>query len=153
MLVPTVCVTRSPKVSAPVAIATPPATHYAIARRALECGLDVFVEKPLALDLAAGRRLCEIAEREGRILMVGHVLRYHPAYRALQRIAHSGELGRLQYIYSQRLNFGRIRTEENILWSFAPHDVSMILGLAKDESSRRALLLVLTCTLAAGRTP
>lgn len=112
-----------------VVIATPAETHGALVRCALEAGKDVLVEKPLCLDLEEGRELVALAEQKGRILMVGHLLWYHPAILKLRELVEAGELGRLQYIYSNRLNLGRIRREENILWSFAPHDVSVILGL------------------------
>lgn len=114
-------------------IATPSPTHYALAREALLAGKDVLVEKPLALRLADGRDLVEIAGRAGRILMVGHLLRYHPAVRALKQVIDHGTLGKIHYLYSNRLNLGRVRTEENILWSFAPHDVSVILHLLGEQ--------------------
>jgi UDP-2-acetamido-3-amino-2,3-dideoxy-glucuronate N-acetyltransferase len=112
-----------------VAIATPPATHYAIARAALERGRDVFVEKPLASSVEECEELIALADRGGRILMVDHILRYHPAVRKLQDLVAGGALGEMRYLYSNRLNIGRLRKEENILWSFAPHDVSVILAL------------------------
>lgn len=112
-----------------VAIATPAETHYELARRALEAGKDVFVEKPLALDAGEGRRLVRLAELHGRILMVGHVLEYHPAVERLLELVRAGVLGKLHYVYSHRLSLGKIRREENILWSFAPHDVAIILRL------------------------
>lgn len=112
-----------------VAIASPAETHYDLARRALEAGKDVFVEKPLALTAHHGTQLLNLAEDGGRILMVGHVLEYHPGVLKLREIVSAGELGRIQYIYSNRLSFGKIRREENILWSFAPHDVAVILRL------------------------
>ncbi|CAA7618750.1 Oxidoreductase domain protein [Magnetospirillum sp. LM-5] len=112
-----------------IIIATPAETHAALVREALSADKHVFVEKPLALDVEAAARLCELAEERGLILMVGHLMRYHPAFRALQGLCDSGQLGRIQYIYSHRLNLGKIRTEENSLWSFAPHDISMILAL------------------------
>ncbi|HUP23741.1 MAG TPA: Gfo/Idh/MocA family oxidoreductase [Thermoanaerobaculia bacterium] len=112
-----------------VAIATPAATHAEIARAALGAGKDVFVEKPLALDPTEADDLIAKAEADDRILMVGHILRYHPAVERLLELARDGELGRVQYVYSNRLNIGRIRTEENILWSFAPHDISIMLAL------------------------
>ncbi len=118
-----------------VAIATPSATHGELVRRALLAGKDVFVEKPLCLSVEEGRRLVEFAERSERILMVGHLLWYHPAIRHLKELVDDGELGRIQYVYSNRLNLGRFRREENILWSFAPHDVSVILGLLEEEPS------------------
>ncbi len=112
-----------------LAIATPAATHYSVANEALDTGKDVFVEKPLALEVREGRRLVELAKSQGRILMVGHILQYHAAVIKLKELVASGELGKIQYIYSDRLNIGKIRSEENILWSFAPHDISVILSL------------------------
>lgn len=112
-----------------VAIATPAETHGAMVREALLSGKDVFVEKPLCLSAEQGRSLVDLARDRGRILMVGHLLWYHPAILKLKSLIESGELGRIQYIYSNRLNLGKIRREENILWSFAPHDISVILGL------------------------
>ena len=118
----------SPTIDA-VAIATPAATHGALAARALEAGKHVFVEKPLCLDLAQARALGEDAARRGLVLMVGHLLLYHPAFNALERLVADGKLGELRYAYSNRLSLGKIRREENALWSFAPHDISMILAL------------------------
>jgi UDP-2-acetamido-3-amino-2,3-dideoxy-glucuronate N-acetyltransferase len=113
-----------------VAIATPAATHHDLVRDALLADKDVFVEKPLCLDVTQGRQLVELAESRGRILMVGHLLQYHPYVLKLQALLAQGELGKLHYITSNRLNLGKIRREENALWSFAPHDVSVILSLA-----------------------
>ncbi len=112
-----------------VAIATPAETHGQLVRQALLAGKDVFVEKPLCLSVVEGRELVALASHHDRILMVGHLPWYHPAVRKLRELIEDGELGRMQYIYSNRLNLGRIRREENILWSFAPHDISVILGL------------------------
>jgi UDP-2-acetamido-3-amino-2,3-dideoxy-glucuronate N-acetyltransferase len=112
-----------------VAIATPAETHGTLVKEALIAGKDVFVEKPLCLSAEQGRSLVDLARDRGRILMVGHLLWYHPAILKLKSLIESGELGRIQYIYSNRLNLGKIRREENILWSFAPHDISVILGL------------------------
>ncbi|MBO9367108.1 MAG: Gfo/Idh/MocA family oxidoreductase, partial [Roseiflexus sp.] len=112
-----------------VVIATPAATHYEIARHALETGRDVFVEKPLALTYAQGARLVQIARDQRRILMVGHVLEYHPAVVRLIEMVRNGDLGVIHYIYSNRLSLGKVRREENILWSFAPHDIAVILRL------------------------
>jgi UDP-2-acetamido-3-amino-2,3-dideoxy-glucuronate N-acetyltransferase len=112
-----------------VALATPAETHAALVREALTSGKDVFVEKPLCLSVDEGRELVSLARKRGRILMVGHLLWYHPAILKLKDLVAGGELGRIQYIYSNRLNLGKIRREENILWSFAPHDISVILGL------------------------
>jgi UDP-2-acetamido-3-amino-2,3-dideoxy-glucuronate N-acetyltransferase len=112
-----------------VVIATPAEQHARMAEAALLAGKDVFVEKPLALRYHDGERLVEIAEKRERILMVGHLLEYHPAILKLKALIDIGELGKVQYIYSNRLNLGRVRREENILWSFAPHDVAVILRL------------------------
>jgi UDP-2-acetamido-3-amino-2,3-dideoxy-glucuronate N-acetyltransferase len=119
-----------------VAIAAPAALHFQLARAALEAGKHVFVEKPLALEVAEAERLCEIAARADRRLMVGHLLQYHPAFLKLKDLVREGALGRLQYIYSNRLNLGKIRREEDALWSFAPHDISMILALIGQEPER-----------------
>src|SRR6478752_6636087 len=108
-------------------IADPAVRACAIAAPA--AGKDVFVEKPLALTAKEGEALVELAEKQGRILMVGHLLEYHPATEALRALVARGELGKIQYVYSNRLNLGRIRTEENALWSFAPHDVHVLLRL------------------------
>jgi len=116
-----------------VAIAAPAALHANLTRDALLAGKDVFVEKPLALHSREAEELCNLAESRGRILMVGHLLQYHPAFLKLKEMVNKGELGRLQYIYSNRLNLGKVRREENILWSFAPHDISMILSLAGEQ--------------------
>ena len=112
-----------------VAIATPAEMHAAMVRQALLAGKDVLVEKPLCLSQNEGKELVALAQERQRILMVGHLLWYHPAILKLKEFIASGELGRIQYIYSNRLNLGKIRREENILWSFAPHDISVILGL------------------------
>jgi len=121
-------VLADPDVAA-VAIATPAETHGRLVHRALLADKDVFVEKPLALGVEEGRELVALALKRSRVLMVGHLLWYHPAVLKLKELVEAGELGRIQYIYSNRLHLGRIRREENILWSFAPHDMSVILGL------------------------
>jgi len=113
-----------------VAIATPAETHYVLAKEALLAGKDVFVEKPLCLMEEQADELIALAQTHDRVLMVGHLLRYHPAFVKLQELVRDGVLGRILYIYSHRLNLGKIRREENILWSFAPHDISAILALA-----------------------
>jgi predicted dehydrogenase len=117
---------------APVAglvIATPAETHYELVMQALEAGKDVFVEKPLALTYEQGAHLIRLAETSERILMVGHVLEYHPAILRLYALIQQGILGKVHYIYSNRVSLGKVRREENILWSFAPHDVAVILRL------------------------
>jgi predicted dehydrogenase len=112
-----------------VVIATPAETHYRLATAAIEAGKDVLVEKPLTLNVDEGERLVSTAEKRGRILMVGHLLEYHPAVLRLRELIRSGALGELRYVYSNRLNLGKVRREENILWSFAPHDIAIILRL------------------------
>ncbi len=119
-----------------VVIAAPAAQHFSLARRCLLAGKDVYVEKPLALHAEEGRKLVELAKRMDRILMVGHILEYHPAILELKRLVSQGELGKIQYIHSSRLNLGKLRTEENILWSFAPHDISAILYLLGEMPTR-----------------
>jgi UDP-2-acetamido-3-amino-2,3-dideoxy-glucuronate N-acetyltransferase len=116
-----------------VVIATPAETHFALAREALLAGKHVYVEKPLVLDECEAVDLIRMAEERGLILMVGHLLQYHPVFLRIKEMVHSGALGRINYIYSNRLNLGKIRREENILWSFAPHDISMILTLAGES--------------------
>jgi UDP-2-acetamido-3-amino-2,3-dideoxy-glucuronate N-acetyltransferase len=128
-------VLRKPAVEA-VVIATPAPLHGRMVRQALLAGKDVLVEKPLALSESEGEEVVRLAQELDRVLMVGHLLWYHPAILKLKALIEQGELGRLQYIYSQRLNLGRIRREENILWSFAPHDISVILGLVGEFPER-----------------
>jgi len=112
-----------------VALATPAETHAELALHAMQAEKDVLVEKPMALTLEDAEKMKKVAEETGRILMVGHLLEYHPAVLKLREMIASGELGKINYIYSNRLNFGKVRTEENALWSFAPHDVAVILRL------------------------
>jgi len=119
-----------------VALATPAIAHYEMAKAVLEAGKDVLVEKPLAIDVKQGEDLVKLAGERRRILMVGHILRYHPAILALQKLINEGALGRINYLYSNRLNIGKIRTEENILWSFAPHDISVMLALLNEMPAR-----------------
>ncbi len=115
-----------------VVISTPAAYHYQMAKEALLSKKHVFVEKPLALKVEQGEELVSLAKKQGLVLMVGHILRYHPAIKKLKELVSTGELGKIQYIYSNRLNIGKIRSEENILWSFAPHDISVILFLLNE---------------------
>ena len=112
-----------------VALATPAETHADLAIQAMRSGKDVFVEKPMALSISEAEAIQKIAHETGCILMVGHLLEYHPAVLKLRELIDSGKLGKINYIYSNRLNFGKVRTEENVLWSFAPHDVAVILRL------------------------
>ena len=115
-----------------VVIATPAETHFDLVRESLLAGKHVYVEKPLVLKEEQAEELIALARERRLTLMVGHLLQYHPAFVRLKELADSGELGRINYIYSHRLNLGKIRREENILWSFAPHDISMILSLASE---------------------
>ncbi|MFC2007697.1 Gfo/Idh/MocA family oxidoreductase [Chloroflexota bacterium] len=115
-----------------IVISTPAELHYSMAKQALNAGKDVFVEKPLAINIGEGEELVRLAEQKDAILMVGHLLEYHPGIIKLKEIINNGELGKINYIYSNRLNLGKFRTEENILWSFAPHDISVIVLLLNE---------------------
>jgi UDP-2-acetamido-3-amino-2,3-dideoxy-glucuronate N-acetyltransferase len=112
-----------------IVLATPAATHYSVGLKALAAGKDLFVEKPLALEWQEGLEMVDAARVAGRILMVGHLLKYHPAFSKIQELLAAGVLGKVEYIYSNRLSMGKIRHEENALWSFAPHDISILLAL------------------------
>jgi predicted dehydrogenase len=112
-----------------VMIATPAETHFELAKAAILAGKDVYVEKPMTIDLEEAEALVQLAHAKGRLLMVGHLLEYHPAICKIEEMVQSGELGKVQYIVSNRLNLGKLRTEENVLWSFAPHDISVIVRL------------------------
>ena len=125
-------VLKDPSIDA-VAIAPPAITHYELAKRALEAGKDVFVEKPMTLSYENAVDLVETAEARDRILMVGHLLEYHAGVEKMKELLDSGELGNPYYLYSERVNLGRIRSDENALWSFAPHDISIILYLLGEE--------------------
>ena len=112
-----------------VIIATPAATHFALAKAALEAGKAVFVEKPLALSVAEGRELVALAERVGKLLMVGHLLLYQPAIRWIKDFLSAGKLGQIWGVHQERLNFGRVRSVENALWSLGVHDIAVVLFL------------------------
>ncbi len=121
-----------------VALATPVPTHAELAMRVAEAGKHCFVEKPLATTAADAERAVAAAERAGRILMVGHLLEYHPAVDTLKELVDGGELGSLYYLYGNRLNLGKLRADENALWSLGAHDVSVMLhltGEAPEECS------------------
>jgi UDP-2-acetamido-3-amino-2,3-dideoxy-glucuronate N-acetyltransferase len=120
-----------------VVIAVPAKQHFDLTGKYLAAGKDVLVEKPLALTVAQGRELVRLARQEERILMVGHILHYHPAVIKLKELIDNGHLGDLRYIYSNRLNIGKLRKEENVLWSFAPHDISLILMFLKGQQPER----------------
>src|SRR6185437_3900343 len=117
-----------------VALATPVPSHGELAVRVLEAGKHCFVEKPLAQSVADAERALAAAETSGRVLMVGHLLEYHPGVQRLKQLSDSGELGdRIYYIYGNRLNLGKLRADENALWSLGAHDVSVLLYLAGEE--------------------
>lgn len=116
-----------------VVLATPAPLHADMAVQALEAGKHVFVEKPLALSVADAERVTRAAGEAGRILMVGHLLEYHPAVEHIKTMIEQGELGEVYYAYSQRLNLGKLRSDENALWSLAPHDISVLLYLMDEE--------------------
>jgi UDP-2-acetamido-3-amino-2,3-dideoxy-glucuronate N-acetyltransferase len=115
-----------------VIISSPAVLHYSMAKQSLLANKDVFVEKPLSLTVKEGEELVKLAEQKRKILMVGHVLEYHPGIVKLKQMVEGDELGKINYIYASRLNLGKFRTEENILWSFAPHDISVILLLLNE---------------------
>ena len=119
-----------------VVLATPVPTHGPLAERVLAAGKHCFVEKPLAYSVAEAEAAASAAERADRILMVGHLLVYHPGVAKLEEIAATGELGDIHYIYSHRLNLGKLRADENALWSLGAHDVSVVLHLAGEEPER-----------------
>ena len=119
-----------------VAIATPAVTHAQVVTQALNAGKHVFVEKPIALSVDDANAVAALAKSRGLTLMTGHLLQYHPIFMRLLAMAKGGELGKVQYVYSNRLNQGRVRTEENALWSLAPHDISMINALAGGKPAR-----------------
>lgn len=112
-----------------VVLATPAETHADLAVAALQAGKDVLSEKPLAMTVAEAERMIAVSAQQERLLMVGHILEFHGAVGRLKSLAHNGELGALKHINSQRLSMGKIRAQEDVLWSFAPHDFAMILGL------------------------
>jgi predicted dehydrogenase len=116
-----------------VVIATPVVTHYELAKRALEAGKHVFVEKPQAQSSAEAEELLALAEERGLVLMPGYLLLYHPALEELKELVDAGELGDLLYLYGNRQNLGQIRRDENALWSLGAHDLSMILHLVGEE--------------------
>jgi predicted dehydrogenase len=116
-----------------VVVASSAVSHYSLSKELLVADKDVLVEKPMALDTKEAEEILEIAEKRGRILMVGHLLIYHPVVDRLKEMIASGELGDIYYIYTQRVNLGVIRQDENALLSFAPHDLSVILYLLGEE--------------------
>lgn len=122
-----------------VVIATPATTHYKLVKKTLLAGKDTFVEKPLALKVKEGEELVKLAQRKKLILMVGHLLLYHPAVIKLKELIKNRELGEIRYIWSNRLNFGKLRREENVFWSFAPHDISLVIDILGRPRKIRAI--------------
>lgn len=120
-----------------VVIAAPAELHYKLTKASLLAGKDVLVEKPLALNVKEGEELVKLTKDNKKILMVGHILQFHSAVLKLKEMIDSGELGQIRYIYSNRLNIGKLRTEENVLWSFAPHDISLIIMFMNGEEPLR----------------
>lgn len=118
-----------------VVISLPAEMHFQFARKALNAGKHVYVEKPLTIKIKESEELVRLAKERDATLMVGHLLQYHPVFIKLKEMVKAGDLGKIQYIYSNRLSLGKIRREENVLWSFAPHDISMILALCGEEPS------------------
>jgi predicted dehydrogenase len=118
-----------------VVVATPVVTHYELARQALAAGKHVFVEKPMALHAGEAEELCALAEERDLVLMPGHLLLYHPAVNKLKELIDSGELGEIRYVYGNRRNLGKFRTDENALGSLGAHDLSVILRLVGEEPS------------------
>ena len=116
-----------------VVLAVPAKYHAAMAIDAMKQGKHVFVEKPLAMNEAEATSMIKTAEENKVQLMVGHLLQYHPVFQKVKEMVLDGEIGKIDYIYSNRLSFGKVRTEEDVIWSFAPHDISMILSLANQE--------------------
>ena len=116
-----------------IVMALPPQFHAETAIRAVESGKDVLVEKPIALTVADAERSVRAARDNGRVFMVGHVLRFHPAFETLKELIDNGELGEVRYIHSHRLGLGKFHTENDALWDLAPHDLSMILAITGTE--------------------
>ena len=119
-----------------VVLAVPAPLHASLAVEAMTAGKHVYVEKPLAMNQIEARKMIDTSKDQGVQLMVGHLLQYHPVFIAVRGLVTSGELGGLSYIYSNRLSFGKVRSEEDVIWSFAPHDISMILSLTGHEPER-----------------
>ncbi len=116
-----------------VVLVVPAKDHFRLARQALEAGKDLYIEKPMALNTRDAEELLQRANRKGRILMVGHLLLYHPAVQKMKHLIDTGDLGELYYLYGQRVNFGLLRRDENAMWSLAPHDLSILTYLFQEE--------------------
>ena len=133
-----------------VVFAVPAPLHASLAIEAMNAGKHVYVEKPLAMKQIEARQIIDTSKDQGVQLMVGHLLQYHPVFMAVRGLVASGELGGLSYIYSNRLSFGKVRSEEDVIWSFAPHDISMILSLTgqQPESVRTESASILQSNIA-----
>jgi predicted dehydrogenase len=119
-----------------VVVATSAPSHFSVAKRVIEAGLHCYVEKPMTLTSADAQELVRLADDRGVVLMVGHLMEYHSAINWIRDYIASGELGDVLYLYGQRLNLGKVRTEENAFWSLAPHDVSIVLYLLGETPDR-----------------
>lgn len=126
-------VLQNPRIHA-VAVAVPTAQHYLVAKQALMAGKHLFIEKPVTMALEQTIELIKLAEERKVVFMTGHLPRYHPAFIRMQEMVSNGDIGSLKYVYSNRLNLGRIRSDENCLWDLAPHDISMILALVGEQA-------------------
>ena len=116
-----------------VVIAVPAYLHASMAIEAMNAGKNVFVEKPIAMNDSEAKLMITTAKKNGVQLMIGHLLQYHPIFKTIRKIVDTGKIGKLNYIYSNRLSLGKVRSKEDVVWSFAPHDISMILSLASQE--------------------
>ena len=128
-----------------IVIASPAFLHYSMARKAIESGKHVYVEKPLALNLDDASKLIEIVQKSKKILMVGHLLQYHPTFSKLRELVRDDYFGEIKYISSKRQSFGKVRSEEDVIWSFSPHDISMVLSLV--SSSVESVFAYSSCIL------
>lgn len=115
-----------------LALITPATTHKDLALRALEKGKHIFIEKPIALTSKDAEAIAKTANDNSRILMVGHLLQYHPCFQKLKELVKSGKLGKIRHIHARRFNIGKFREQENVLWDLGPHDVSMVLSIVDD---------------------
>ena len=116
-----------------IVLAVPAPLHSALAMEAMNAGKHVYVEKPLAMNREDAAKMIRCAKMNNVKLMVGHLMQYHPIFVALRQLVKAGKLGKLKHIYSNRMSFGKIRSEEDVIWSFAPHDISMILSMTGQE--------------------
>ena len=116
-----------------IVLAVPASLHASMAVEAMNAKKHVYVEKPLAMNRDEAEKMIEVANKNRVKLMVGHLLQYHPIFKTIKNLHKSGEIGNISYLYSNRLSFGKVRTQEDVIWSFAPHDISMILSLVNED--------------------